>query len=96
MCWIIREKIDMHVRGQAMFTMKGYSDEVVKTSGVQGMAKSPATDGLFETREDAPIVGEPTRVWFHRVVAMILYLAKRTKPECLTAVVYLATRVNKC
>ena len=42
------------------------------------------------------MVSEPTRVWFHKVVAMILYLAKRTKPECLTAVAYLATRVNKC
>ena len=27
---------------------------------------------------------------------MILYLAKRTKPECLTAVSYLATKVNEC
>ena len=27
---------------------------------------------------------------------MILYLAKRTKPECLTAVSYLATKVNQC
>ena len=60
--------IDMHVRGQAMITMKGYSAEVVKTSGVQGTAKSPATDGLFETREDAAMMGELTRVWFHRVV----------------------------
>ena len=64
--------IDMHVRGQAMITMKGYSDEIVKTSGVQGAAKSPATDGLFEAREGAAMVSEPTRVWFHKVVAMIL------------------------
>lgn len=27
---------------------------------------------------------------------MILYLSKRTKPGCLTAVFYLATKVNKC
>ena len=27
---------------------------------------------------------------------MVLYLAKRTKPECLVAVAYLATRVHKC
>ena len=36
------------------------------------------------------------RVWFHKIVAMVLYLAKRTKPECLVAVAFLATRVNKC
>ena len=39
---------------------------------------------------------EPVRVWFHKVVAMVLYLTKRTKPECLVAVAFLAIRVNKC
>ena len=76
--------------------MQGYSDEVVSTSGVLGTARSPATDGLFETREGAELAGEAARVWFHKVVAMVLYLAKRTKPECLTAVSYLTTRVTKC
>ena len=76
--------------------MRGYTDEVVSTSGVRGTARSPATDGLFECRDDAEQVAEPTRVWFHKIVAMVLYLAKRTKPECLTAVSYLSTRVTKC
>jgi hypothetical protein len=35
-------------------------------------------------------------VWFNKHVAMILYLAKRARPELLTAVSYLATRVTKC
>ena len=30
------------------------------------------------------------------MVAKLLYLAKRTKPECLTAVSFLATRVTRC
>ena len=88
--------IDMHVPGQAMITTTGYCDEIVRVSGVKGTARSPATEGLFETREGAPTVSEPVRVWFHKVVAMVLYLAKRTKPECLVAVAFLATRVNKC
>jgi hypothetical protein len=29
-------------------------------------------------------------------VAKILYLAKRTRPECFTAVAYLATRASRC
>ena len=33
--------------------------------------------------------------WFHTHVAKILYLAKRVKPECLTAVAFLSTRVTK-
>ena len=76
--------------------MRSYLDEVVSTSGVHGTARSPATNGLFEAREGAELVAEATRVWFHKVVAMVLYLAKRTKPECLTAVSYLTTRVTKC
>ena len=88
--------IDMTTPGKAMITTKGYADEIVKVSGVHGSARSPATEGLFETREDAVTVSEPVRVWFHKVVAMVLYLAKRTKPECLVSVAYLATRVNKC
>ena len=32
----------------------------------------------------------------HRHVAKILYLAKRARPDCLTAVAFLATRVTKC
>ena len=86
----------MRIPGQAMITTTGYCDEVVKISGVEGTARSPATEGLFETREGAALVMEPVRVWFHKVVAMVLYLAKRTKPECLVAVAFLATRVNKC
>ena len=75
--------------------MRGYSDEVVSTSGVHRTARSPATDGLFEARDGAELVAVATRVWFHKVVAMVLYLAKRIKPECLTAVSYLTTRVMK-
>ena len=88
--------IDLSVSGQAGITMPGYADEIVKVSGVEGTAKSPATDGLFEVRVDSPRVCEGTRVWYHKIVAMILYLAKRTKPECLTAVAFLTTRVDRC
>ena len=88
--------VDLSVSGRAEITMRGYTDEVVSTSGVHGTARTPATDGLFETREGAEPVAEAARVWFHKTVAMILYLAKRTKPGCLTAVSYLATKVNKC
>jgi hypothetical protein len=34
------------------------------------------------------------RLWFHSYVAKLLYIAKRVKPECLTAVSFLTTRVQ--
>lgn len=76
--------------------MKGYTDDTISYAGVLGGARSPATDGLFYIRTGVDLVPENIRVWFHSVVAKLSYLAKRAKPECLTAVAYLATRVNRC
>ena len=88
--------LDFTFTGEVRVTMSGYIEDILKSSGVQGIARTPGTDGLFEVRDTAFTVPEEVRVWFHRTVAMILYLAKRAKPECLTAVSYLATRVTKC
>ena len=87
---------DFSHTGEARLSMSGYIDEMLDSSGVQGIAKNPATDGLFEIRPDAVMVTEGVRVWFHRVTAQLVYLSKRVKPECLTAVAYLATRVTRC
>lgn len=88
--------LDLSIVGEARVSMSGYVDEVLAISGVPGNAKTPATDGLFDIRATALPVSEEIRAWFHKVVAMMLYLAKRTRPECLTAVAYLATRVTRC
>jgi hypothetical protein len=71
--------------GQVTVTMSGYTDEVLKSSGIPGTAYTPGTDGLYEVRDTALPVPEEVRVSFHKHVAMILYLAKRARPELLTA-----------
>jgi hypothetical protein len=88
--------LDFTHTGEVQVTMGGYTDELLKWSGIAGTARTPGTDGLFEVRDTALPVPEEVRVWFHRTVAMILYLAKRARPEVLTAVSYLATRVTRC
>ena len=87
---------DLSVVGQVKMTMKGYVEEVIAFAGVHGYAASPATEGLFECRESAVAVDAMQSTWFHSVVAKLAYLAKRARPDCLTAVAYLATRVTKC
>ena len=87
---------DFSCPGEARVSMSRYIDEMLHSSGVQGIAKTPASEGLFDTRPGAVTATEEVRVWFHRVTAQLVYLAKRVKPECLTAVAYLATRVIKC
>lgn len=88
--------VDMTESGQAKVTMKGYIEDVLVAAGLPGTARTPATEGLYVIRESAPKVTEHVRVWFHRIVAKLLYVAKRIRPECLTAVSFLSTRVTKC
>ena len=87
---------DLSNVGEVRMTMKGYIEETLEIAGITGRAKSPATDGLFETRDGAVPATELQRVWFHSVVAKLSYLGKRAKPECLTAIAFLATRVTRC
>jgi Reverse transcriptase (RNA-dependent DNA polymerase) len=86
--------LDLTHPGEARVTMKGFVDDMLKSSGVTGGARTPATEGLFEVRANATACTEQRRKDFHSTVAKMLYLAKRTRPECLTAVAYLALRTT--
>lgn len=87
--------VDLTHTGEARLTMAGYIEEVLSTSGVTGVARTPALDNLFDA-DDSELVSEDIRVWFHRVVAQILYLAKRIRWECLPGVAQMATQVTRC
>lgn len=87
---------DLSHPGEARVTMRGYVEELLLSTGVTGGARTPATDGLFEQRADAQPVSDAEQKRFHRAVARLLYLAKRARPDTLTTVAYLATRVTRC
>lgn len=87
---------DLTHKGEARVTMQGYVEDMLSESNIPGGARTPGTDNLFAVRKEAELVPEVERVEFHRTVAKMLYLAKRARPDCLTAVAYLATRVTKC
>jgi hypothetical protein len=88
--------IDITVEGEARITMPGFVDDMLASSGIVGAAKTPATEHLFEVRENSARATKEEAKDFHRQVAKMLYLAKRVRPECLPAVAFLATRVTKC
>ena len=88
--------MNMVTDGECRVTMKGYVDDLMESTGTTGKARSPARDDLFETPVSAEPSRETVRQEFHQRVAKLLYLAKRTRPDCLTAVSFLATRVQKC
>ena len=90
--------LDFSVAGEVAVTQRGFTDEMLGECGIDltKSAATPASDNLFVTREDADKITEAEEVWFHRLTAQMLYLAKRTRPEALTAVAFLVTRVTKC
>jgi hypothetical protein len=45
--------LDLTHPGEARVIMKGFVDEMLKSSGVTGGARTPATEGLFEVRANA-------------------------------------------
>jgi hypothetical protein len=54
--------LDFTLAGQVKVTMSGYTDDVLKSSGIPGTARTPGTDGLFEVRDTALPVPEEVRV----------------------------------
>jgi hypothetical protein len=59
-----------------------------------GSAKTPAANHLFDTNDKAEKLDEDKAEIFHHLVAKLLYLSKRTRPDLLLAVAFLTTRVR--
>ena len=84
---------DFATVGEVRITMDKCVDDILSGYGVMTTKVTPGAVVLFDFR-DAPRATELETKWFHTHVAKILYLAKRVKPECLTAVAFLSTRVT--
>ncbi len=81
--------------GYVKVTMDNCTDDILKDCGVTEAKATPAALSLFDVR-DAPKLSVEDSKYFHSYVAKILYLAKRVRPECLTAVSFLSTRIQVC
>ncbi len=56
--------------------------------------ESPGVRTSYAIEDDAEKLPEDRRAWFHSVVAKLLYIAKRARPDVLTVVIFLCTRVQ--
>ena len=83
-----------HSYGVAL-TMKRYEDEILKDYNVKGTASTPASQSLFKVDQNIEPLSKDKAKVFHSAVAKLLYLAKRTRPDLLTAIAFLSTRVSK-
>lgn len=84
---------DFTVPGQASLSMDGHINDIISKYNVTKMCSTPATDRLFHTTKDSVVLTLEKRRMFRSCVMTPYYLAKRTRPEILTAISYCATRI---
>ena len=84
---------ESRVTGQVHVSMEGYEAELMKYAEVTGVRKTPAANYLFTTGS-SPKLARAELAHFHTVVAKLLYLTLRTRPQVGVAVAYLTTRVT--
>ena len=86
-------QFDFTTEGAVKVSMKGYIEGCMDAYQVKGTADTPAVEALFDTREST-LLDASQADEFHSRVAKLLYLAKRVRPDILTAISYLTTRVR--
>lgn len=63
---------------------------------MNGEAAPPAANHLYDVNTDDPVfLNEDDASYFHTMVAKLLFLGKRARPDILQAISFLTTRVKK-
>ena len=75
---------------QVKETIQSFGEEV------EGEVKSPAAKYLLNIPEEDEELDDERKERFHSVVAKLLYIMKRARPDLETGVAFLCTRVTKC
>jgi hypothetical protein len=86
-------RFDFSKEGEVFISMESYITEVLKGTGIEDTADTPAAADLFEIEEDSPLLSNLDREAFHRKVAQCLYAVTRTRPDASLPVIFLTTRV---
>ena len=86
---------DFTKTGEVKVTMGNCVNDILGCCENVKETSTPASSALFDVRATTKATAEES-AWFHSMTAKVLYLAKRVRPECLTAVAFLSTRVNEC
>ena len=80
--------------------MKDYAEEIIEEADAtlktnqRDQANTPAKATLFEINAESPVLNKEDADHYHRLTAKLLYLAPRARPDLLTAVSFLCTRVQ--
>jgi len=88
--------LDYTTKGKVTFKMDDYISRLMAEvpEDMNGTATTPAANYLFQTNPDAKKLNKQTSELYHYLVAKLLYLCKRVRPDIMTAVAFLTTRVS--
>jgi len=78
--------------GVVKISMAAMIDQVIEELSITDTARTPAAVDLFHVDEKSPRLDKDKKEKFHSLVAKLLYMAKRARPDILTAVSFLTTR----
>jgi hypothetical protein len=85
---------DYRSPGQVKISMVGMVDEALDEYELEGSTKTPAALHLFQVSEDSAALKRGDKEKFHSMVQKMLYMSKRARPDILTAMGFLTTRVT--
>ena len=90
-------KMDFSEKGKVIFLMQEYIDRLIAETPqdmMKGPCSTPAANHLFQVNDDAELLNNDNARKFHHLVATLLYLAKKTRPDIQVAISFLCTRVQ--
>ena len=89
--------LDFSTPGKVIISMQQYIERILDElpADMKGTATSPAAEHLFQVREQPDGKLDPaTADLFHHIVAQLLFICKRARPDIQTAISFLCTRVK--
>ena len=86
---------DYSIPGVVKISMKSMIEQILEEFPTNETSRTPASAELFQVDEESPPLDDERRERFHSMVAKLLYMAKRARPDILTSVIFLTTRVLK-
>ena len=89
------QTLDFSVPRTVKVTMEGYLDSIIAERKHDRGAATPATEDLFAINPESPLLDKSAKESFHTLVMKIQYLAKRVRPDVLTASTFLNSRVHE-
>ena len=91
-------QLDFSTPSKVRISMTDYIDTILEGSpaDMKGTSPTPAANHLFTVNESCPTYLSPAQSeMFHHMVAQLLFLCKRARPDIQTAVSFLCTRVKR-